>query len=216
MNRKGMADELDQQLELLLRGRREAGAESEPLLALASELRMLANPEFKNRLKEELIGGYELPAESARFYPARASAFAGIVPMFSAKRTGLLPADHRSFLVSFASHAALIALIASGIFVTRAPRLRPSSLISELSYPLAGNGGGGSGDGSAMHATRGTPPKFSDEQVTPPAIVVKNEPKLPGVEPTTASTRTGGGTGTDVIRTDTDVDGDALTSQPPA
>jgi TonB family protein len=47
-------------------------------------------------------------------------------------------------------------------------------------YPLAGHGGGGSGDRSVIQATRGTPPKFSDEQIAPPAIVVpKSEPRLP-------------------------------------
>jgi TonB family protein len=43
----------------------------------------------------------------------------------------------------------------------------------------APHGGGGGGDRSTIQASRGTPPKFSNVQVTPPAIVVRNpSPKL--------------------------------------
>ena len=182
MNRQAMADELDQQVEMLLTGKRIVGTKSEPLLALASELRMLPTPEFKSRLKDELVEPCPATAlpQLVNFERIQTSVLAGITPLFGAKRAGLLPADHRSFLVSFASHAALIALIASGIFVVRRPFLSPTSSVSELTYPLAGHGGGGSGDRSVIQATRGTPPKFSDEQIAPPAIVVpKSEPRLP-------------------------------------
>jgi TonB family protein len=181
MNRQAMVDELDQQVEMLLRGKHIVDAKSEPLLALASELRMLPTPEFKSRLKDELVElcpATALP-ELVNFDQIQTSVLAGITPLFGGKRAVLLPADHRSFLVSFASHAALIALIASGIFVVRNTTVRPASLTSELTYPLTGDGGGGSGDRSALVASKGTPPKFSDQQVTPPAIVVRNpEPKL--------------------------------------
>jgi periplasmic protein TonB len=45
-------------------------------------------------------------------------------------------------------------------------------------------GGGGGGDRDKLAASRGVLPKFSREQITPPAVVVRNEdPKL-AVEPT--------------------------------
>jgi len=45
-------------------------------------------------------------------------------------------------------------------------------------------GGGGGGDRDVLQATRGKLPKFSMQQITPPAVVVRNEaPKL-AVEPT--------------------------------
>jgi len=45
-------------------------------------------------------------------------------------------------------------------------------------------GGGGGGDRDKLQASKGSPPKFAREQITPPAIVVRNEaPKLP-VDPT--------------------------------
>ncbi|HET7440488.1 MAG TPA: energy transducer TonB [Terriglobales bacterium] len=40
-------------------------------------------------------------------------------------------------------------------------------------------GGGGGGDRDKLAASRGSPPKFAAEQITPPAVVVRNEaPKL--------------------------------------
>jgi TonB family protein len=181
MNRQAMADELDRQVELLLRGRGNSSPASE-LVKLGAELRMLPNPEFRNRLKDELLEpAREFTSPNvASLEQGSAAYLAGIAPLFTGKRPGLFPADHRSFLVSFASHAALIALIASGIFIVRTPSVKPASSTSELTYPLLGHGGGGSGDHSAIQATRGTPPKFSDQQLTPPAIVVHNpQPKLP-------------------------------------
>ncbi len=201
MNRQAMADELDSQVEMLLRGRDSRSRGSDPLLNLGAELCMLSSPEFRSQLKGELVEGWianhpdagsrnTRPLKGAQGGAASvviaqregvggAQPLAGIA-LLTGKRAGLFPADHRSFLVSFASHAALIALIASGIFVVRNTTVKPASLTSELTYPLAGHGGGGSGDHSAVQVSKGTPPKFSDQQLTPPAIVVRNpEPKLP-------------------------------------
>ena len=206
MNRQATADELDRQVEKLLQG---TGQRSDPLVMLAAELRMLPDPEFKGRLKDQLREEWDdgFAASSEDTHPwkapkggapslvvaqaARVETFerspglslAGMAPLFSGKHTGLFAADHRSFLVSFASHAALIALIASGIFVGRVTIVKSPSLTSELMYPLPGKGGGGSGDRSAIQATRGTPPKFSEHQLSPPAIVVHSDPLLP-VPPT--------------------------------
>ena len=45
-------------------------------------------------------------------------------------------------------------------------------------------GGGGGGDGDKLSASKGSPPKFAREQITPPAVVVRNDnPKL-AVAPT--------------------------------
>jgi len=201
MNREVMADELDRQLEELLRGRRAADSGSGPLLAVAAELQMLPDPEFVESLKEVLIEegpgdvGDSLPAPSRQRLP-HPSSFAkdGDSPpldsqpfplsglmLFSGRHSALFPADQRSFLVSFISHAALIALIASGIFVSHDVIVKRSFLTSELAYPPpAGHGGGGSGERSPIRATKGTPPRFSDQQIAPPVIVVHTDiPKLP-------------------------------------
>jgi TonB family protein len=99
--------------------------------------------------------------------------------MLTEKGFSLFPADHRSFLVSFVSHATLVLLIVSGIWVGQRPIIRTTQLLTEkLTYP--GPGGGGGGDHSPIPATKGTPPKFSNQQLTPPVIVVRNpNPALP-------------------------------------
>ena len=180
MNRQAIADELDSQVEMLLRGRDGVRTASDPLLKLGAELIVLPSPEFRSRLKDELLEPSRgFGSATASFEQVSASGLAGIAPLLGGKGPSLFPADHRSFLGSFASHAALIALLASGIFVVRNTTVKPTSLTSELTYPLAGQGGGGSGDHSAVQVSRGTPPKFSDQQLAPPAIVVRNpEPKL--------------------------------------
>jgi TonB family protein len=64
------------------------------------------------------------------------------------------------------------------------------SLVTDISpYVLPpskteAGGGGGGGDRDKLEASKGSPPKFAREQITPPAIVVRNDnPKL-AVEPT--------------------------------
>jgi TonB family protein len=205
MNREVIADELDRQVEDLLHRKRTAYAGSDALLAVAAELQMLPNPEFVESLKEVLMEEGTASAGDCLQTPSRqrlphpssfsqdgdfrridserfeqqAAPLSGLT-LFSGKHSGLFPADQRSFLVSFASHAALIALIASGIFVGHVTIVKPTFLTSEITFPDTGHGGGGSGDRSPIQATKGTPPKFSNQQVAPPVIVVHTDvPKLP-------------------------------------
>ena len=58
MNRQDMADELDGQVEMLLRGRDSLSPGSDPLLNLGAELCMLPSPEFRSQLKGELVEGW--------------------------------------------------------------------------------------------------------------------------------------------------------------
>ncbi len=59
----------------------------------------------------------------------------------------------------------------------------PTDIVMKPSKDVSGGGGGG-GDRDKFQATKGKLPKFSMEQITPPAVVVRNEqPKL-AVEPT--------------------------------
>ena len=186
---KTRADELDQQLENLISGRSvERNGQASSLLAIATDLRFIADPGFKRRLMADLVG--EAVLLEAAYIPESvmqretSAAVSSIMPALSGKGLGIFPADHRSFLVSFASHAALVLLIASGIFVGQRAVVKTPSLMSELTFPLAGHGGGGSGDRSTIPVSKGTPPKFSDQQTTPPAIVVRNPNPPLSVRPT--------------------------------
>jgi TonB family protein len=64
-----------------------------------------------------------------------------------------------------------------------APDLAPQLPMTKPSAKSAGGGGGG-GDHDKLQAPKGKAPKTAMEQITPPAMVIRNEhPKLP-VEPT--------------------------------
>lgn len=188
MNREQLAEDLDRRIDALAARNVDSDTPG-PLVQLAAELHMLPSEEFRDGLREQLMGR----AESLEFH--QNTSVAGdeftftqpdLTPAFSRQQFGALPADPRNFLLSFLSHAALVAFIASGIWVVHSPIVRNRTLTSELTYePLpvgdvAPHGGGGGGDHSKVQASRGTPPEFSDEQKTPPVIVVRNEiPRLP-------------------------------------
>jgi periplasmic protein TonB len=186
MNRQADADELNLELESWLGGKQvEAVPKWQSLLAMAAEVRALPHPEFKNQLKADLLENAHPhePGHVSFEQLTGAAAFAEIVPIFGAKDFRLFPADHRSFMISFISHTALIVLIASGIWVGGGTVLKSTRITPELTY-LPSSGGGGSGDRSQIPATKGTPPKMSDQQLAPATIVVHNsDPMLP-VQPT--------------------------------
>src|SRR5712692_8584159 len=184
MNQQSLADDLDQQIEALMTGKSIARRpELDSLLLIAAELRAVPDPKFKIRLKFDLMQEAEAAepiSQTAGFQQAQgAMALTEILPTLSGKQFGIFPADHRSFLVSFASHAALVLLIASGIWVGQRPIIKTTEILSsKLTY--LGSGGGGGGDRSSIPATKGTPPKFSDQQLARPVIVVRNpNPLLP-------------------------------------
>jgi TonB family protein len=182
MNPNVPAEEFDQQIEKIVSRTNAQPAGSSPLLAIAGDLHLLPDPDFKRRLLADLMDEAALiessPVRSAE-NQSGVSALASIMPTLTAKGFSIFPANHRSFLVSFASHAALVLLIASGIWVGQRPILRTTEILSsKLTY--LGSGGGSGGDHSLIPVTKGTPPKFSDRQITPPVIVVRNpNPALP-------------------------------------
>src|SRR4051812_9588344 len=127
MNRQADADELNIEMERLLAGGKvDMRGKWHSLAVIAAELRDLPNPEFKARLKAELLE--DDPVNTARDASfdqvTSAAAFAEILPIFGAENFPIFPADHRSFMVSFVSHTLLIVLIASGIVVGHGPMLK--------------------------------------------------------------------------------------------
>ena len=187
MNREPLADALDFKVDALMAGT--DNGSPDPLVRLAAELRMLPSEEFRQGLRDQLLERAESRECGEPNTAAATNEFTftqpDLAPAFSRQQFAALPADPRNFLLSFLSHAALVAFIASGIWVGHVTVVKNRSLISALTYsPLpvgdvAPHGGGGGGDHSGMQASRGTPPKFSDQQLAPPAIVVRSEsPKL--------------------------------------
>ena len=95
----------------------------------------------------------------------------------------------KNFLYSFLLHSLMAALlIASTSFVfshQQEIKATVSGVVTDISpyiLPPAkdqAGGGGGGGDRDKLAASKGAPPKFSREQFTPPAIVIRNpDPKL--------------------------------------
>jgi protein TonB len=97
--------------------------------------------------------------------------------------------------VSAVIHIGVIGLLLSGIFVshqiTQAQTRQVVTLIAPspdtYALPVAKkiiSGGGGGGDRDPLPAPKGNLPKLAEQQITPPAIVMRNEkPKL-AVQPT--------------------------------
>jgi periplasmic protein TonB len=107
---------------------------------------------------------------------------------------GLYRTRRSSFVLSFLGHTLAIAvLLASGRFVAahrHEIRHQVIGVVTEVgSYILPpsatkAGGGGGGGDRDKLQASKGILPRFSRDQLAPPAVVIRNEnPKLP-VEPT--------------------------------
>jgi periplasmic protein TonB len=186
MNRHAEVEELNREIESLLTdGELIARADWQALIAIASDLRKLPAPDFRKQLKSELIEEAEVTSSAATFEQVTgAAAFAEILPTLGLSDYRFLPADQRSFLVSFISHTALIVLIASGIWIGHIPAVRQTATTSEVTYlPVEGDGGGGSGDRSRVPVSKGTPPKMTTQQVVPPLVVRRSDPILP-VQPT--------------------------------
>lgn len=174
MNKQSRADEFDREIEGLMAGRRESIPEWAALMSLAGDLRQLPNPEFRNGLKSDLLEEIREPSGAIPEQVTGGAVLAEVLPTLSGRETHLLPTDQRSFVVSFVSHTALIALIASGIVLGTGPTVERSTQNSEITYLASGGGGGGSGDRSPIPVTKGTPPRMTEQQLAPPIIVVRN------------------------------------------
>jgi periplasmic protein TonB len=117
-----------------------------------------------------------------------------ILPTLFGEGCGLYRTRRITFVFSFVGHAAVIAiLLTSAQYVVshrREIRRQVIDVVTDISpYVLPfsrsqAGGGGGGGDRDKLAASKGALPRLAREQITPPAVVVRNEdPKLP-VEPT--------------------------------
>jgi len=237
MSDQSVIDQLDEGIAVLLARASSETSASDPmlseLLAIAEDLRTLPDPDFRARLKADLMdeAAINSPASSEmwraqglttedteehggvlgrrkpvtpRAKPLKPAALLGrerdmtvpsdILPTLFGAGYGAYPVRRGSFMASLAAHAAAIAiLVGSGVWmaqhrekiplVTVTLLAEPSPYILPAARDQAGGGGGG-GDRDVLQASKGNPPRFAREQITPPEIVVRNEaPKLEA-EPT--------------------------------
>jgi TonB family protein len=171
------------------------------LVDVARELRYVPRPGFRLRLKADLQARAEVLANaSARSTRTRLVASAAsdsddaILPTLFGNAYGSYPAQRLNFAASFVLHAAAAAfLISSGMWVAQHRdelQERATAILVETSpytlppAPDTAGGGGGGGDRDKLAASKGVPPRFDREQLTPPTVVIRNHtPKLPA-EPT--------------------------------
>ncbi|HZP61935.1 MAG TPA: energy transducer TonB [Terriglobales bacterium] len=117
-----------------------------------------------------------------------------VLPTLFGDGYGLYQTRPETFLLSFVAHVLVIALlVASGHFIVAHRQQIQQQVVNAVTdispYILPASntkagGGGGGGDRDKLQASKGALPKFSREQITPPAAVIRNEnPKL-AVEPT--------------------------------
>lgn len=130
----------------------------------------------------------------SRAAPVRSATEPLILPTLFGEGYGLYQRRGSTFVLSFVMHALATALLlVSGRFVaTHRQEIRQQvvGIVTEVSPYLLppsrseSGGGGGGGDRDKLAASRGALPRLSREQITPPAVVVRNQdPKL-AVEPT--------------------------------
>lgn len=205
MNNLSIYDELDQAIEAVISEPElpatEAGSTMAELMAVASDLRALPRPDFKQRLRMELEWVASGRPTSGQDHAAAAKATtmtreeSQMLASLFGTSYGAYPVRHANFAASVGLHAVAMVLIATSAFwFTQhlGPRVEPdihhvitlSDYVPNIPAAKQEHGGGGGGDADRLNASKGGLPRTADDQKAPPVVVLRNEhPKLP-VEPT--------------------------------
>jgi protein TonB len=200
-------DQLDQAINAVLTGQHHTfmpqDGELYQLSEIASELRFLPRPDFRARLRADLLqqasispadpcGANSALINTARTHPHEYARQLPIPPSFMTM-TGTFPIRGSHLAASFALHvAALAVVVSSGLWIfengatvrKRVASLLPSTELYLAPSPGEAHGGGGGGDHDKMNASRGSAPRFAGEQLTPPTVVIRNETPILTAEPT--------------------------------
>jgi len=134
------------------------------------------------------------PSRAPERVAPRSATEALILPTLFGEGYGLYKTRRITFLLSFLFHALAVVLLVSfgSYLVSHRNQIRQQMMdavtdISPYILPPSASkagGGGGGGDRDKLKTPKGALPRFSREQLAPPAAVIRNEsPKLP-VEPT--------------------------------
>jgi len=130
------------------------------------------------------------------FSPSSAQSLAlpqQVLPSLFGLRYGTYGTKRSAFAAAYATNVLIVALLVwSGHWVVvnhTEIKQRVTNIVADLSpfdlRPLKeGGGGGGGGDRDKMAATKGVPPKFARQQITPPVVVVRNEAPRLTADPT--------------------------------
>jgi periplasmic protein TonB len=170
-------------------GTNETDASLRELLAVAADLRMMPSVEFKAKLKADLM-----PATTPKVVVLPELKEDSILPTLCGEGYNAYPVHRYSFAASVVLHGAALALIVwSGLWVgahKQEIKQQVQAVVMDVSpYVLPpakdqAGGGGGGGDRDKLAASKGAAPKFAREQITPPAVVLRNVHPQLAVEPT--------------------------------
>jgi periplasmic protein TonB len=167
----------------------ETEASLHELLSVAADLRTMPSAEFKAKLRADLLGTTKpkLVAEDERQQES-------ILPTLCGEGYDAYPVHRYSFAASAVLHGGALALLLwSGMWVAghqQEIKQQVVGLVTDVSpyiLPPAkqqAGGGGGGGDRDKLEASKGAAPKFAREQITPPAVVLRNDHPQLAVEPT--------------------------------
>jgi protein TonB len=207
MNNMLLADQLDEAIDRIM-AKPDSAPHPQPLhfapeiremLAIATTLRLAPDPEFRATLKANLLGQTNLnspqppinatPLLMTRKHPRQPANPDAVLPSLFQADSNNYPVHGTNFGISAAIHAALLLVVATAAFWSSKTPLTPrasSVLLTDLSnFTLPESlrktgGGGGGGDRDKLAESKGSMPRFAQEQLTPPAVIVRNEdPKLP-------------------------------------
>jgi TonB family protein len=170
------------------------------LMDIARELWYLPRAEFKVRLKADLeeralavaLVGSQFLAARPFAQPSGMSDDDGalqVLPTILGNGYANYPVRPASVAASFLLHAvAAVLIVSSSLWIAQLREKPQEQVVSLLTEPnryampaarYKAGGGGGGGDRDRPRASKGTP-RFAREQLTPPALVIRNaEPKLP-------------------------------------
>lgn len=200
MTRTSPIDQLSEAIDVLLAdpsAARRVDERTRELLDVARELRYLPRPEFKARLKFDLLEqAAAMQSATAQLFlvksptgPKSTREEPTVLPTLLGNAYGNYPVQRASFAASFLLHAVAAGLIAtSGLWIAQHREQLQEHVVTVLTepgpYPLPAapskTGGGGGGGADKMTASRGAPPRFVREQLAPPAVVIRTpQPRLP-------------------------------------
>jgi len=117
-----------------------------------------------------------------------------VLPTLFGEGYGTYRAHPSAFVFSYVINVLVVALVlwSGQWFVAHRHELKQQvmGIATDISpYILSpaatqAGGGGGGGDRDKLQASKGSPPKFAREQITPPTVVVRNDNPLLTAEPT--------------------------------
>jgi protein TonB len=202
------ADQLDHAISALLCGQAHAFHPKDgglyQLSEIASDLRFLPRPGFRARLRDDLRAQTWLPPSAQRVFdsavgdvartqPRRKHPRESMVPPLFSTGPGAFPVRGSHLAVSFALHAVALALVVtSGWWMVEnraSVRQQIAAVFPATELYLSpsnkqAHGGGGGGEHDKLNAARGSAPRFTPEQLTSPAVLIRNENPILPAEPT--------------------------------